>query len=154
STQFGGRDKETAGDLGWTLVGLGKGAVRLPKLRRAVRRAIKDALRHQGRGRLLAAFGDAVEGPTLTALLPQLAQADYAFERYKSRRGARNRAALTILPPPRAGSAPAWRTAVREAEAIASASAWARDLGNTPANDLGPAELAREVRAMTRGRRI
>jgi leucyl aminopeptidase len=154
STQFGGRDKETAGDLGWALVGLGKGPVRLPRLRRAVRKAIKDALRHHGRGRTLAAFGDAVEGPTLNALLPQLAQADYAFERYKSRRRARSAATLTVLPPPRAGSAAAWRPAVKASEGVASASAWARDLGNTPANDLGPAELAREVQAMARGRRI
>ncbi|HYM66992.1 MAG TPA: leucyl aminopeptidase, partial [Patescibacteria group bacterium] len=154
ATRFGGRDKEVAADAGWTLVGLGKGPVRLPKLRRAVRKALKDALRH-GKGRLLAAFGDVVEGPALRALLPQLAQADYAFERYKSKRKPGSSGGpLTVLAPPRAGSAAAWRSAAREAEAVAAAAAWARDLGNTPANDLGPAELAREVKAMTRGRRI
>ena len=154
ATQFRGRDKEVTGESGWTLVGLGKGPVRLPKLRRTVRKAVQDALRH-GKGRLLAAFGDAVEGPALRALLPQLAQADYAFERYKSRRKPRAAAgSLTILPPPRAGSAAGWRSAAREAGTVAGASAWARDLGNTPANDLGPAELAREVKAMALGRRI
>jgi leucyl aminopeptidase len=154
ATRFGGRDKELAADLGWTLVGLGRGSVRLSKLRRAVRRALKDALRH-GQGRVLAAFGEGVEGPALKAMLPLLAQADYAFDRYKSKRKARRTgASLTVLPPPRAGSASAWRAAAREAEITAAASTWARDLGNMPANDLGPAQFAREVKAMTQGRRI
>ncbi|MBC8647731.1 MAG: leucyl aminopeptidase, partial [Thermoanaerobaculia bacterium] len=36
----------------------------------------------------------------------------------------------------------------REAEVVAEAVAWARDLGNTPANDMGPAEFAREASRM------
>lgn len=151
---FRGRDKEVAGEGGWTLVGLGKGPVRLPKLRRTVRKALKDALRH-GKSGVLVAFGEAVDARALRALLPQLAQADYAFERYKSKRKARSASRLlTVLPPLRAGSAAGWRGATYEAEIVAAAAAWARDLGNTPANDLGPSELAREVKAMTIGRRI
>jgi leucyl aminopeptidase len=151
---FGGREKETAGEAGWTLVGLGKAPIGFPKLRRAAHRALKDALRHS-KGRVLIAFGEGVGAAAFKALLPQLALADYAFDRYKSRRRRRVAArGLTVLPPPSATSTAAWKSAAREAQAVAAAAAWARDLGNTPANDLGPAEFAREVRAMAKGRKI
>lgn len=150
---FGGREKEVAGEKGWTLVGLGKSPTGFPKLRRAVRRGLKDAVSH-AKGRILVTFGEGVDSAAFKALLPQLALADYVFERYKSRRGRRARAlGLAILPPPSLGGA-AWKAAAREAQAIAAAVAWARDLGNTPANDLGPVEFAREVRAMRAGRKI
>jgi leucyl aminopeptidase len=38
--------------------------------------------------------------------------------------------------------------ALRDASVSADAAAWARDLGNTPANDLGPDEFASSVEAM------
>jgi len=150
--QFGGRDKEVAADGGWTLVGLGARPVPLWKLRRAARKALRETLRHV-KGKVLLVFGDAVDAAALRALLPQIVASDYAFDRYKSRGSPPGRRAATILAP---GGAPAaaWRSSAREAQVVASASAWARDLGNTPANDLGPAEFAREVRRMSRGRRV
>ncbi|MGH9365437.1 MAG: leucyl aminopeptidase family protein [Thermoanaerobaculia bacterium] len=150
---FGGREKETAGVGGWTLYGLGKAAEPFSKLRRTVRKALHSALRH-ARGRILVAFGDGVEAPAFKALLPLLAQADYAFERYKSRLSRRARVSGATVLPPGATAAAAWKAAAREAQVVAAAAAWARDLGNTPANDLGPVEFSREVRAMCRGRRI
>jgi leucyl aminopeptidase len=105
------------------------------------------------KGKVLLVFGDAVDAAALRALLPQIVASDYAFDRYKSRGSPAGRRAATILAP---GGAPAaaWKSLAREAQVVAGASAWARDLGNTPANDLGPAEFAREVRRMSRGRRI
>ena len=151
---FGGRDKEVSGDKGWTLVGLGKAPIAFPKLRRLVRRAIRDAARHK-KGRVLAAFDRGVDAAAFRALLPQLAAADYAFERYKSKKGRRAAVReLAVLPPPVSIPSAAWRAAAREAGVVASAAVWARDLGNTPANDLGPSDFAREVRAMGKGRRI
>src|ERR1700686_4293685 len=44
ATGFGGRDKETAGEGGWTLVGLGKVGGPFPKLRRTVKKALKESL--------------------------------------------------------------------------------------------------------------
>ncbi len=48
------------------------------------------------------------------------------------------------------GAASRLSAAAKEAGIVAEAAAWARDLGNTPANDLGPVEFAGHVRAMGR----
>ena len=156
---FRGRDKEVAGALtergGWVLVGLGSNESPLGKLRRALRRAIKDALRQPGRG-LLLAFGDGISAPRMRALVREIAQGDYEFRRYKSGPAARKKSAeasAVVLPPP---SIPAreLQDAASEALAIAGIVAWARDLGNTPGNDMGPADLAREIRSAARSDRL
>src|SRR5262245_55539827 len=63
ASAFRGRDREVAGALtehgGWVLIGLGSPGSPLGKLRKAVRRGVKDALRQPGRG-LLLAFGDGI----------------------------------------------------------------------------------------------
>ena len=46
AASFGGREKEIAADLGWTLIGLGRAPVPLWKIRRALRKALKENLRH------------------------------------------------------------------------------------------------------------
>ncbi len=58
-----------------------------------------------------------------------------------------------MIPPPGV-SARSLAGAVREAEAIAEAVRWVRDVGNTPGNDLGPSELAGEARALCERRRL
>ena len=153
---FRGRDKEVAGALtdrgGWVLIGLGAPGSPLGKLRKAVRRGVKDALKQPGRG-LLLAFGDGITRERLRAMLREIAQGDYRYERYKSGSddGTKRKAepSAIVLPPP---SIPAreLETAAAEASALAGIIGWARDLGNTPGNDLGPAELAREVRSAAR----
>lgn len=153
AASFGGREKEIAGENGWTLVGLGKAGAPFSKLRRTVRKAMRHALRH-AKGRVLVTFGEGVDAAAFKALLPQVALADYAFLRYKSRQSRRAAVKSATVLPPAATSAAAWKSAAREAGVVAGSVAWARDLGNTPANDLGPVEFAREVRAMCRGRRI
>jgi leucyl aminopeptidase len=154
-SSFRGREKEIAGALtkrgGWILVGFGPVESPLGKLRRALRRAIKDALRQPGRG-LLLVFGEGIGRVRMRALLREMAQADYRFRRYKSVEHAgrpSRRADAIVLPPPGLPSRGLEEEA-REAELLAEAVCWARDLGNTPANDLGPSELAREARAMAR----
>lgn len=150
---FRGRDKETGGAItaegGWTLVGLGKAPVTLGRLRRAVRRAVRDALAHSGR-RLVLAFGKGVEGVTFRALLPQLAQSDYAFHRYKSREAPRRAPAEAILVPPPGVPVAGLERRLEDAQIVAEAAAWTRDLGNTPGNDLGPVEFARAATRMAR----
>jgi leucyl aminopeptidase len=152
---FRGRDREVAGALtergGWVLIGLGSPGGPLGKLRKAIRRGVKDALRQPGRD-LLLAFGDGITRERLRAMLREIAQGDYRYERYKSRGDGGKRKAepnAIVLPPP---SIPAreLETAAAEARALAGIIGWARDLGNTPGNDLGPAELAREVRSAAR----
>ncbi len=148
---FRGREKETGGAVtargGWTLVGLGKPPAPLGRLRRAVRRAVRHAFAHSGR-RLLLAFGKGIDEAALSALLPQLALSDYSFRRYKSpERRPPRQASAVILPPPGVSVAPL-SARLRQAAVVAASVSWARDLGNTPGNDLGPAELAREAREM------
>jgi leucyl aminopeptidase len=130
-------------------VGLGKSPASLGRLRRAIRRAVRDALAHSGR-RLVLVFGGGIASADFLALLPQLAMADYSFHRYKSREAPRDGPAdAVIVPPPGVSVAEASRLAKRAA-IVAESAAWARDLGNTPANDLGPAEFAREAARMGR----
>ncbi len=137
-----------ARDGAWILVGLGKGPVGSGRLRRAIRRAAKEALR-PGASKVAFVFGGVGE-ERIVALLPLLSSLDYRFDRYRS---AASQASATrkirgILLAPDAGSRARLRAASREAGVVAEAAAWARDLGNTPANDLGPAEFAAEVEAM------
>ncbi|MFN2385587.1 MAG: leucyl aminopeptidase [Thermoanaerobaculia bacterium] len=150
---FRGRDKETGSAItargGWTLIGLGKPPATLGRLRRAVRRAVRDALAHSGR-RLVLAFATGVDDAVLASLLPQIAQADYVFDRYKSRETPRRTGSEAIVIPPPGSDAAALARRAEEAGIVAQAVAWARDLGNTPANDLGPAEFASEAARVAR----
>lgn len=155
AVSFRGREKEVAGAVtprgGWTLVGLGGKPALLGKLRRAVRRALHDAIRRSHR-HLLVAFGAGIGPRAMRMLLRELAQADYRFDRYKSRERGRRRSPgvfAVVLPPPGV-PARALRESAKEAEILAEAVGWARDLGNTPGNDLGPSDFAREARRMAR----
>ena len=148
SAGFRGRDRETAGAAGrdgsWLLVGLGRAPAPLARLRRALRRAVGESA-SRSKSRLLLVFGAGIDQATMTALLPHLALADYAFERYKSRRKKLRSSGPTsaVVVPPSDVAAGALAAAAREAQVVAEMVSWARDLGNMPANDLGPAELAR-----------
>jgi leucyl aminopeptidase len=156
SAGFRGRDREMAGAAGrdgaWLLVGLGRAPAPLARLRRALRRAVGESAA-RSRSRLLLVFGDGIDQATMTALLPHLALADYAFERYKSpRKKVRTGGGPTTatVVPPAGVDTPRLAAAARDAQIVAERVAWARDLGNTPANDLGPAELARAAVAAGR----
>jgi leucyl aminopeptidase len=155
SARFRGKEKEVSTapgkDGGWILVGLGKAPSSIGRLRRAVRRAAQEALR-PGASRIAFVFGKGLEDSEIRCMLPQLAALDYRFDRYRSRGadgGAPAKRRGTVL----AGSESSRKRlsgAAKEAGIVAEAAAWARDLGNTPANDLGPVEFAGEVHAMGR----
>ena len=142
---FRGKVGEIAEEGGWTLCGLGRGPAPAFRLRSTLRRAVKRALRPPQRTVALC-FDEGVSEPAFRALLPHIALADYCFDRYKSKKTG-SRAQAVVLPPP-GHKARAFAQAMREAEAVADAVRWARDVGNTPGNDLGPVELAREARAL------
>lgn len=149
---FRGRDKEVAASGAWTLYGLGTAPAPSGRLRAVVRRALKDGVRKSAR--LALVFDAGLSPEAFSALLPQIAAADYSFDRYKSRKppeAPRREAAADVVPP--AGLDPAGlASVVARARAVAQAASWARDLGNTPGNDLGPQELAREVGHLARQR--
>lgn len=148
---FRGKDRETAATAGrdgaWLLVGLGRAPSSLARLRRALRRAVGESA-SRSRSRLLLVFGAGTSEATLSAMLPHLALADYAFERYKSapkKSRTRGETTAVVVTPENVDSA-SLASAAREAAVVADAVSWARDLGNTPGNDLGPADLARAAR--------
>jgi len=157
ATGFRGRDRETvsagSGDRAWTLCGLGPAPASAARCRSAIRRAVRGVGGRPGRSFVLA-FGAGLSEGAFRALLPQVALADYAFERYKSGRGKRAAPTRATVVPPPGIPARSLAAAVREAEAIAEAVRWARDVGNTPGNDLGPAELAAQARALCARHRL
>ncbi|HLA94061.1 MAG TPA: leucyl aminopeptidase [Actinomycetota bacterium] len=73
----------------------------------------------------------------------------YRFERYKSKANGAKLGKVTLVGVAKA-DAKAAREAIRRGVVIAESQAWARDLVNTPALDLSPAELAKAAQAMAR----
>jgi leucyl aminopeptidase len=146
---FRGKDREVVAENGWVLCGLGKGPVTPARLRAALRRAAREAKSAGERGVVLC-FDRGVPADAFRSLLLHVALFDYAFDRYKSSAngGKRPRRATATLVPPAGLRARDFAASAKDAEAVAYAVAWARDLGNTPGNDLGPEELARAARAL------
>jgi leucyl aminopeptidase len=114
---------------------IGKVAPRLVK-----RASVATTLSQAGRGE--GAAEAVVEGLLLGA---------YRFLRYKTERDDDVSAlrTVTVLGTPRA-DAKAMKAAIARAEVVSEAAIWARDLVNTPARDMTPAQLAREAEAMAK----
>jgi leucyl aminopeptidase len=83
--------------------------------------------------------------PLAEALLPQLALCDYDFDRYRS---GKRLPGISLEVSFENAEVPA--DGIARAQAVAEMASWARDLGNTPANDLGSRELAAIVRSAAR----
>jgi leucyl aminopeptidase len=118
-------------------------------MRRALGRAASSVTRF---GHAATTFPQAVKGDAseaAQAAAEGLGLGAYRFDRYKSENEHKPLTKVTILGNDK-GQAKAGREAVRRAGVIVDAMAWARDLVNTPAGDLPPAELAREARAMAK----
>jgi leucyl aminopeptidase len=165
------RDNGTKGRLGETfgvptfgrlkagtvlLVGLGpKDEVDADKVRRTAGKIATRAGRYRRVATTLhaAAGGDREEA--IQALVEGLILGGYRFERYKKNPSGEDGSEpplldrVTILGSER-GDARAATAAIRRGEILAEASAWARDLVNTPALDATPDFLAQEARKMAR----
>ena len=116
---------------------------RLAALRGAIRQAAESMRQRRAR---TARFVFPAEADDLAfALLPHLFLADYAFDRYRREKAPGSLTIHAAFPDARPG-----RRELEAAGAVARAAAWARDLGNTPANDLGSRELRREVARIAR----
>ncbi|MGH2637286.1 MAG: leucyl aminopeptidase [Actinomycetota bacterium] len=90
------------------------------------------------------AFEDAVQATAEGLLLGA-----YRFERYKSNGEPRALEEVLVLGGPKADVRAA-RSALQRGEIVAESQMWARDLVNTPALDLSPAQLAKEAQAMAK----
>ncbi len=102
-------------------------------------------------GHAATTFSQAVKGDVgevSQAAAEGLGLGGYRFDRYKSAKDHKPLTKVTVV----GGKADAkvGRKAVRSADVIVDAVAWARDLVNTPAGDMPPAQLAREAQAMAK----
>jgi leucyl aminopeptidase len=118
-------------------------------MRRALGRVAASVSRF---GHAATTFPQAVKGDpgeTAQAAAEGLGLGSYRFDRYRSANEHKPLSKVTVVGNDK-GDAKIGREAVRRAGVIVDAVAWARDLVNTPAGDLPPAELAREARAMAK----
>jgi len=134
------------------LVGVGDKAEVTPN---ALRRVLGRVAGTLGRfGTAATTFPQAVGGhdvpAAVQATVEGLLLGAYRFERYKTAKadtGALTR--VTVVGSTR-GDAKAARDALKRGRVVGEAVCWARDLVNTPAGDMPPAQIAREAQRMAR----
>jgi leucyl aminopeptidase len=133
------------------LVGVGpKDAFTIDVARRAMGRAAATARRFGSVATTLAlAFPPRRTSEAAGAVAEGLGLGAYRFERYRSKKddGALKR--VTVVGSEKADVRAA-RAAVRQAGIVVDAVNWSRDLVNTPAGDMPPAQIAREAQAMAK----
>jgi leucyl aminopeptidase len=88
-------------------------------------------------------------GELVQAAAEGLGLGGYRFDRYKSANEHAPLKKVTVLGRGKADGK-AGREAARRAQVVVDAVSWARDLVNTPAGDLPPAQLAREAQKMAK----
>jgi len=144
------RDPFEAGAV--LLVGVGpKGELDVTRLRRSLGRVASGLTRF---GTVATTFPQALgarhAADAVQAAAEGIALGAYRFDRYKTKgNGGGALSRVRILGSSRWPAAPA-RAAVKHGQIVSEAVAWARDLVNTPAGDLPPAQLAREAQRMAR----
>jgi leucyl aminopeptidase len=125
------------------LVGLGHRSRLDPERAREIAAAVHGRAGELGTQRLCWQAPDSADAATAAALVEGTLLHAYRFERYKPDPEARPALAELLLSGP-----PALEAAVRRASVVARAQNRARDLGNTPANDLRPEDLAAYAQAL------
>ncbi len=134
------------------LVGVGDKEEVTPNV---IRRVLGRAAGSLGRfGTVATTFAQAAGGRAAAdaaqATVEGLILGGYRFDRYKTGEdGAKPITRITVLGSPR-GEAKGARDAIRRGQVVADAVCWARDLVNTPAGDMPPAQIAREAQKMAR----
>jgi leucyl aminopeptidase len=137
------------------LVGVGPKDAASPD---ACRRAIGRVARQLARRRTVATTLPQIVGAkdqleAVQATVEGVLLGSYRFDRYKTKADDADRrlGKVTVLGAKAdAKAAKGAREAIRRGEVIAESQMWARDLVNTPALDLPPAEIAREAQAMAK----
>jgi leucyl aminopeptidase len=119
-------------------------------LRRILAKAVAGVRRFP---KIATSFAQVLPGPrsaeAVQAVVEAIDLGTYRFGRYKTGDDDGALKTATVLLPPRS-DAKAMKRAVRDGEAIGEAVRWARDLVNTPAGDMPPAEIAREAQRMAK----
>ncbi|MGA9162765.1 MAG: leucyl aminopeptidase [Actinomycetota bacterium] len=135
------------------LVGVGARAAAGPD---ACRRAIGRVARQLARRKTVATTLPQIAGSkdkvdAVQATVEGVVLGSYRFERYKSKKDgdAERLSKVTILGSGKV-DVKAGKEAIRRGQVVAESQMWARDLVNTPALDLPPAELAKQAQAMAK----
>ena len=148
------RDRFTADAV--LLVGVGpKDEFTVDAARRALGKAADTARRFATVATTFPlAFGARRAEDAVQAAAEGLGLGDYRFDRYRTKGEAKENAKdglkrVLVLGDPKWSPKPL-AAAVKRAATLVDAVSWARDLVNTPAGDLPPAEIAREAQRMAR----
>jgi leucyl aminopeptidase len=135
------------------LLGVGaKGKANADACRRAAGRVARQLASRRSVATTLPQIVRAADGPAaVQATVEGLLLGSYRFDRYKSKADGRERqlGEVTLVGAGKT-DAKAAKAAIARGQVIAESQAWARDLVNTPALDLPPAQLAREAQAMAK----
>ncbi len=134
------------------LVGVGaKGAFDVPAMRRALGRVGGSARRFGTVATTFAlAFDARRSAEAVQAAAEGLGLGAYRFDRYRTAgEPSAPLSKVTVLGSSRWDDK-SMKAAVKRADVIVDAVTWARDLVNTPAGDLPPAEIAREAQKMAK----
>ena len=135
------------------LVGVGKrDAAGADACRRAIGRVARQLARRKTVATTLPQIaGSKDQVDAAQATVEGLLLGSYRFDRYKTKAdGDASRLGKVTIVGARKADAKGGKEAIRRGEVIAASQAWARDLVNTPALDLPPAELAKEAQAMAK----
>ena len=142
-------DRFAAGNV--LIVGAGaKADLDVTAMRRILGRAAASTRRFPTVATTLArAFGARQAADAVQAAVEAIDLGRYRFDRYKSSSDETVLRECTVLVAPR-WDAKAAKAGAKAGAIVAESVRWARDLVNTPAGDLPPAEIAREAQRMSK----
>jgi leucyl aminopeptidase len=137
---------------GVLLVGVGaRDKADVDACRRAIGRVAGQLARRKSVATTVPQIVRANDAPAaIQATVEGLLLGAYRFDRYKSKQDGRPELGRVTIVGGGKTDAKAAKAAVGRGEIVAESQMWARDLVNTPALDLPPAELAREAQAMAK----
>jgi leucyl aminopeptidase len=143
------RDRFTAANV--LLVGVGsKDDFDVTSMRRSLAKAVAGVRRFPSVATTFAQALSARQAPdAVQAAVEAIDLGSYRFGRYKTATDDGALAKVTVLVSSRL-DAQAMKRAARAGEIVGDAVRWARDLVNTPAGDLPPAQIAREAQKMAK----
>lgn len=144
-----GGDRFAAGAV--LLVGVGpKKEFSLTRARQAAAKAARAVSRFGSVATTLAQAAGRANDEAVQAVVEGYFLGSYRFDRYRSKKEDASKIRRVAVLGGAKWDAKACRAAAARATIIADAVCWARDLVNTPAGDMPPAEIARQAQRMAR----
>jgi leucyl aminopeptidase len=131
------------------LLGVGRRSEASPdSLRRAIGLAAPQLLKYTRVATTMARSGGRNPEEAAQALVEGLLLGSYRFDRYKTKPADAQALETVVVLGSARWDARAVRAALNRGQVLSESTMWARDLVNTPARDMTPADLAEAARAM------